>query len=390
MIKTVAVAGAGLGGLAVAIALRRHGINAQIFEKARELRPVGAGLSIAPNGLAALAAIRPGIITSLNALGSQAHRVNLTKSTGESIAQVRVAFFDKYRQPMLNIRWSCLQETLAACLPQDVIHLDHRLAGFTQDDGKVEIYFERRAPVTADLLIGADGINSAVRQNLIGDASPRYAGRMSWRAVLKYRHERLAPNEVTFIAGPDGKNFALFDVGGGYVFWSAGALSSDGSVSDGALAASRRVAETFAGWVPPVQAIIAATPVEDIVERPIEDRLPLTRWSSGRVTLLGDAAHAMVPALGQGANTAFEDAWELSQFLVHQPGIESALACYESSRIYRTQIIHARSALQGSRYYEADNEKFLRGVIEQANAPQNAFEDWLYGYSPSACAPDPA
>ncbi len=110
--------------------------------------------------------------------------------------------------------------------------------------------------------------------------------------------------------------------------------------------------------------------------------MPLTRWSRGRVTLLGDAAHAMVPALGQGANTAFEDAGELAQLLARQPGVEEALARYDTSRIYRTQIIHARSALQGSRYYEPDVEKFVRGVLEQANADQTAFEDWLYSYTP--------
>jgi len=92
----------------------------------------------------------------------------------------------------------------------------------------------------------------------------------------------------------------------------------------------------------------------------------------------------MVPSLGQGANTAFEDAWELSRSLAVQPSIEAALSHYENSRVYRSQIIHARSALQGNRYYEADNEIFSRGVLEQANAAQREFEDWLYGYMPPA------
>jgi salicylate hydroxylase len=132
--------------------------------------------------------------------------------------------------------------------------------------------------------------------------------------------------------------------------------------------------------------MMEATPAEDIVERPICDRLPSTRWSHGRVTLLGDAAHAMVPALGQGANTAFEDAWELSECLAGTLDVEAALTRYDKSRTYRTQIIQARSALQGSRSYEADGETFLRGVIEQASATQSEFEDWLYKYDPSAFA----
>jgi salicylate hydroxylase len=118
------------------------------------------------------------------------------------------------------------------------------------------------------------------------------------------------------------------------------------------------------------------------VERPISDRLPLARWSFGRVTLLGDAAHAMVPALGQGANTAFEDAWELARFLGEQPDIEAALTSYDNSRIHRTQIIQARSAFQGSRSYEPDGETFLRGVVDRATASRREFDDWLYNYPP--------
>ncbi len=382
MIKNVVIAGAGLGGLATAIALRRHGIDARIYEKARELRPVGAGLSLAPNGLTALEAIVPGIVGSLKVLGSEVSSARVRKSNGDLIAENSITFLAKYRQPMLNIRWSFLQETLAAFLEPGVVHLNRRLTGFEQNKDKVEIVFDNGEKVTADLLIGADGINSAVRQSLAGDGPPRYAGRLSWRAVIRYEHALLRPNEVTFMAGPDGKNFAIFDVGGGYIFWSAGALSSDDSVSGNAAEAKRRVQQVFAGWASPADTILEATDAANIVERPIYDRMPLTGWSRGRVTLLGDAAHAMVPALGQGANTAFEDAGELAQLLARQPGVEEALARYDTSRIYRTQIIHARSALQGNRYYEPDVEKFVRGVLEQANADQTAFEDWLYSYIP--------
>lgn len=384
MTKKVVVIGAGLGGLAVAIALRKQGIDARIYEKARELRPIGAGLSLAPNGLKALAAIDPDIVTNLMETGCQAQSVNLRKSTGELITKIAITFVDKYEQPMLNIRWSYLQKTLADFLPPEIINLSHRLVGFEQQGDKIAVHFDNGATATADLLIGADGINSKVREVLIADGPPRYAGRLSWRGVIQFQHELLLPNEVTFIAGSDGKNFALFDVGGGYIFWSAGALSPDKSLPDDAAAVKNRVVEMFAGWAPPVGPVLAATPPEEIVERQIEDRIPLTRWSSGAVTLLGDAAHAMVPSLGQGANSAFEDAWELSRFLAVQPGIAEALAHYESSRIPRSQIIHARSALQGSRYYDTDNEIFSRGILEQANAGQIAFEDWLYGYKPSA------
>jgi salicylate hydroxylase len=377
----VAIIGAGLGGLATAIALRKHGISVQVYERARELRAIGAGLTVASNGLTALAAIDPGIVTRLLELGSQNRHFQLRKAGGELIAALPTTYMARYGQPALNVLWSNLQQTLAGFLPPDSIHLSHRLITIERAADRPVLQFDGREPVTADLVVGADGINSAVRQAIINDGPPRYAGRMSWRGVIRYEHPSLRPDEVTFFAG-DSKNFAVFDVGGGLTFWSATVLWPDPTVSGDAASVKARVAEAFAGWAAPIPEMLAAMPAEDIVERPIEDRTPVPRWSSGPVTLLGDAAHAMVPSLGQGANTAFEDARELSQSLAHQPNIAAALAHYEQIRVPRTQVIHARSADQGSRYYEADNEIFSRGILERATAGQQEFEDWLYGYAP--------
>jgi salicylate hydroxylase len=383
MSETVAIIGAGLGGLAAAIALRQQGIDAQVYEKARELKPVGAGLSLFPNGLRTLQAIAPGIVERLKELGSQVQRVNIKKSTGELVTQNSVSLLQKYQQPMLNIRWSCLQETLAAALSADVIHLNHRCVGFEQSDRQVEIYFDNTTTIQADVLIGADGVHSVVRQLLIGDGSPRYAGRLSWRAIVSRQPDILPENEVTIFTGADGKLFTLIDVGNDCLFWSAGALSPEAILLEQAEMVKSRVLATYVGWANSIQAIAASTPPTAIIERPIYDRPPLQRWSVGRVILLGDAAHPMVPSLGQGANTAFEDAWELAHYLRHQPTLEAAIAQYETSRIYRTQIIQARSAFQGSRSYDSDNEAFLQGVAEQAQTSQAEFEDWLYAYPPS-------
>jgi salicylate hydroxylase len=340
-------------------------------------------LSLVPNGLNSLEAIAPGITEALKSAGSQTQMLNLKKSTGEIIGQKSVTLMEKYGQPMLQIRWSLLQEILAAKLPPSTIHLDHRCIGFEQNDKTVEICFEGGKTVQADLLIGADGLNSAVRQTLIGHGEPNYAGRMSWRAVLRYSHDLLFPNEVMSMIAPDGKIFGFFDLGSGYVFWSAASLWPDEYVTQSAADIKYRVQEKFSDWAEPVQAIIQATNAEDIVERPICDRPPLQSWSQGRVTLLGDAAHPMVPLLGQGANTAFEDAWELCQYLCHTPNIEAALASYENSRKLRTQIIQLRNAVGAKRAYKADSETYLRGMMEQAQVSDIEFEEWLYNYEPS-------
>lgn len=148
--------------------------------------------------------------------------------------------------------------------------------------------------------------------------------------------------------------------------------------------AKSRALKEFSGWAEPIQDIISATDAEQVVERPICDRPPLASWSQGRVTLLGDAAHAMVPASGQGANTAFEDAYRLAQCLAQSSSLEAAFECYERDRIERTQVIQARSALQGMRSVAADSETYLRGVVDLSKVSEDEFERWLYGYHPMA------
>lgn len=390
VVKKVAIAGGGIGGLATAIALRKQGIDAQIYERARELRPVGAGLSLLPNGLKALEAIEPGIVARLKQAGSEGEIVNLQNKTGETILQNKSILMEKYGMPMLNIRWSRLQEILASALPPDIIHLNHRCIGFEQDRDKVTVNFENGKTAEADFLVGADGIHSTVRQILIGDGLPRYGGRMSWRAVIKYSHELLGANQVILMTAVEGKNMVIIDVGGGYIFWSGGALSADDSSSGNAAAVKSRVSEEFAGWASPVPEMIEATDAETIVERPIWDRPPLSSWSQGRVTLLGDAAHAMVPALGQGANTAFEDASILALCIGCASSLESAIASYETARIERTKIIQARSTFVGLRSYYSDSEKYFeedfRGVAERAKVGNEEFEEWLYSYEQDAIA----
>ena len=379
----IAIIGGGIGGLATAIALLKKGFKVQVYERAQALRSIGAGLSLTPNGLNSLNAIQPGIVESLIKAGSPIYTLTLKRSTGEMIASKPMTLQQQYGQPMLDIQWSKLQAILAAALPPEIIHLRHRCIGFEQQNTSVTARFEGGKTVQADLLIGADGINSIVRQGFVGDGVPTYAGRMSWRSVVQYDHEQLSPNAATLLTAFHDKNILLIDVSEGYTFWSAGALSADGSVCQRATDVKARVLELFAGWAEPVEAIIAATPEEDIVERPICDRPPLEHWSKGRVALLGDAAHPVVPSLGQGANTAFEDAYELAECLSTAPNIEMALNAYENSRIPRTTVIYDRSATEGRDSYQPDSETTFAKMMRPSQMSQDDFEAWLYSYNPA-------
>ncbi len=379
---SISIVGGGIGGLAAAIALLKRGFDVRVYERAQELRAVGAGLTLSPNGLNSLDAIEPGIVQALKDAGSEVASLTMKRSSGETIISRPVALAPQFGQPMLNITWSRLQSILAAALPPGAIRLNHRFVRLDRRHSSVTAYFDNGEAAESDVLIGADGINSAVRQALIGDGPPAYAGRMSWRALIRFAHKDLTPNSSTGYTAPDGKNLMLFDMGEGVTCWSAGAITPDASVSERAEDMKDRVRQTYAGWADLVAGIIEATPAEDIVERTICDRPPLRQWTKGRVALMGDAAHPVVPALGQGANMAFEDAYELAEFLSSTPDTEAALQAYEASRIPRTEAISIRSAKQGFSSYKPDSDETLAKTV--AGISEDEFQLWLYGYRPGA------
>ena len=217
VVKNVAIVGAGLGGLATAIALRNQGIEVQVYEKAKEFKEVGGGLGLFPNGLNFLEAIQPGIVEIIKNSGCP-----ISKTIGKNIAGETIRssstdkIVEKYGQTIVTVWWYRLQQILASFLPDKNIHLDSRCISFEQNDREVEIYFENGKTAKADLLIGADGLNSAVRNNLIADGKPRYLNSISWRAVIQDEHELLNPNEIVRIVS-DKQFLFLINVGNGYL-----------------------------------------------------------------------------------------------------------------------------------------------------------------------------
>ncbi|MEH2401044.1 FAD-dependent oxidoreductase [Nostoc sp.] len=388
IVEKVAIVGAGPGGLAAAIALRSQGIDVQVYEKAQEFRPAGTGLGLAPNGLNFLDAIAPGIVETLKSSGCEVYHTVLKNIQGETIRTNATKFLEQYGQPLLTVWWYRLQQVLASRLPSDIIHLNHRCISFDQDENGVEIHFDGEKPVYADLLIGADGVNSVIRETLFGEGKPNYIGSMCWRAVIKYHHELFNDYELVFVKG--NKQFMyILNVGGGYTSWINRKLSPEYSLSHSADEVKSRILHELADWDESFRAVVEATPAEQIWEGPIcvgvarrRHRSPLTRWSQGRVTLLGDAAHPMAPAIAQGANTTFEDAYELGECFSHSANLQEALTNYEQHRIERTKIIQTRSALGEMRYY--DDTSTSPGQTEQRQMPLNEdFSKWLYNYKPS-------
>ncbi|NEQ36849.1 MAG: NAD(P)-binding protein [Okeania sp. SIO3I5] len=380
VVEKVAIIGAGPGGLATAIALRKQGIDAHVYEKAREFRPVGTGLGLMPNGLRCLDAIQPGILNTLKISGCQLQRTTLKTTSGEIIRSTEHSIVaQKYGQQLLTIWWWRLQQILASFLPPDVIHLNYRCINFEQNENTVITHFENGKTVVADLLIGADGGNSVVRQKLIGDGQPQYLDTMSWRAVLDYNEELVPPDEAIMIKGEQSL-FFIFNLGEGNMNWIAQKALSEASFSSTPAETKSHVVKEYANGNKLVEKVIEATNAERILETPICHILPLNQWSYGRVTLLGDAAHLMPPSSGQGANTTFEDAYELAECLGNFPDLETALSTYDQRRIQRTAIIQTRSTkghkLQFSPPTQQTNQKSPQDFQE--------FQNWLYEYDPKS------
>ena len=288
---------------------------------------------------------------------------------------------EKYGQTIVTIWWWHLQQVLASKLPANSIHLDCKCINFEQSDREIIIYFKGGKTARADLLIGADGIHSAVRKTSLGEEQPRYLGSMSWRATIKCEQELLNPAEIVRIVS-DKQFLFLINVGDGYINWTTRKFASEYELSTNNEAMKNRIQLDLTNWAEPIRNIIEITPAEAIFESLICDRLPIDNWSQSRVTLLGDAAHPMSPSMGQGANSSFEDAWVLAQCLERFSTVEEAFSEYERERVERTRIMQIKSA-EGEKNQWKTNDKIQAQPQRRRNV-DNGFSDWLYKYKPLA------
>ncbi|MBA3470521.1 MAG: FAD-dependent monooxygenase [Herpetosiphonaceae bacterium] len=330
------IIGGGIGGLAAAIGLRRRGFAVEVFERAAELREVGAGISIWRNGISALKQL--GLETlvqrlSMPALDGGLRSWNGTAWTGRSTEALPTSV--SYLMVLMH-RAELHAALLAAC-GADHVHLGAVCTGFRQDPSGVTALFADGAEARGDLLIGADGLHSAIRRQLHGEQPPTYAGYTAWRSVVGFDHQRLALGE----SWGSGARFGQIPLSEGRVYWFATANAPAGQRSPGA--EREALLRIFGSWHRPIRELIEASAEAGILRNDIYDRPPLRSWGEGRVTLLGDAAHPMTPNLGQGACQALEDAVVLQKSLSADRAIPAALQAYERQRIPRTTAIARQS-----------------------------------------------
>jgi salicylate hydroxylase len=296
------VVGGGIGGLAAALSLHRAGIDVHVFEQSRVLREVGAGIQVSPNASRVLSKL--GLADELEAMGVRSvawHQRRWDDGTTLLRTALGDAVVEAFGYPHYQMHRADLLEALIRALPAERVHLGHRLAALEDDGDRVEAQFENAPPVDVDVLVGADGIHSTVRSILFGPQEARFTGCVAYRGLVPAERLRSLDLEATSEVwmGP-GRHFVRYFVQnkkllnfvavGDQDTWTGESWNDHGEVAD-ALA-------EYEGWHPQVREIIAA--VDETFVWALFDREPLERWSAGRVTLLGDACHPMLPFMAPG------------------------------------------------------------------------------------------
>jgi salicylate hydroxylase len=373
----VVIVGGGIGGLFAAIALIAHGLRVSVYEQARALGEIGAGVFLTPNSVRQLQ--RVGLGPSVEKWGARVGSDSrYFRHDGAPIAPVQVtdssgwnATFGMHRADLVDI--------LASALPADVVHTGHRCTGFEQDGDVARVSFANGVVAEADLVIAADGIHSELRQNVVPPSRPIFSGSVSYRGVLAHELIPHWPTGSWQMWLGKGKHFLTFPVRAGRLINYVGFVPADEESKESWSAPGDPdvLRQEFAGWDPRIGSLLQR--VQATFRWALYDREPLPIWTRGRLTLLGDAAHPMLPHLGQGANQAIEDGMALATILAcaDRKTAPAALLAYERLRRERVALVQRGARENGLRY---DSSYADLGVRDAEITAHAAFRKRLYDH----------
>jgi salicylate hydroxylase len=354
---SVGVVGGGIGGLAAALSLLHAGFDVHVYEQTAALGEVGAGIQISPNASRLLH--RLGLAAELARTGVKPLAWHQRRwDDGRTLLRSPLAepLEATFGFPHYQLHRADLLVALATALPSERVHLGHRLTELTDRGDQVEVRFANGAHVTVDVLVGADGIHSVVRRLLFGEEEPRFTGCVAYRGLVPAERLRDLQLEVTAQVwmGP-GRHFVHYFVSGRRLVNFVAIVEQDGWTRE-SWTARGDLAEAlaaFEGWHPQVRTMLGS--VDETFIWGLFDRRPLERWSAGRVTLLGDACHAMLPFMAQGAAQAIEDGATLTACLARaETDIPAALRRYEQLRLPRASRLQAMSTANKTRFHLPD------------------------------------
>ena len=374
----VLIAGAGIGGLSAALALQRCGHSVRVFEQALALGEIGAGIMLTPNAVKVLNFL--GLEERLSRLAVEPEQsVYRRFDTAEEMmrAPLKDRMLATYGARYFHIHRADLHELLMeAVLAQEsaAVSVGCALTGYDQDENSVTAVFENGETASGDVLIGCDGIRSVLRQTLWGDEQPRFTGQAAFRGMVPREGlpaTVVEPVSVSWLG--EQKHIIQYGVRGRTVINYVAIVATDEWTEEGwnRSADVSEVVETFDGWHEDVLALLKATPPDNCYKWGLYDREPIEQWTQGRVTLLGDAAHPMLPFMAQGSAMALEDAAVLARALAGCDSAEQGLNIYERARRDRTAWIVQQSRKATDLYQRLTGDKSLQRASNL---------DAVYGY----------
>jgi salicylate hydroxylase len=384
----ITIIGAGLGGLVAAVAARRANLEVGVFEQAKAFGEVGAGIQIGPNAVKVLRSL--GLDEGLRTFGAMPeNHVGRNWRSGRVLFQsaTRTACMERFGAPFFQVQRSDLHAYIRAALPEGSIELGKRFESLRETSSGVVARFSDGSEVESDALVGADGIHSVVRTALHGKDAPRFTGVICWRGQVHADRlpQGLIPADSLNWMGPGGCVVHYYVRPGQLINWIAHRTTDIWAEEAWSVPGDKQeLMGAFQGWHPSLLQLFEAT--DQCYKWAIFDRDPLPRWSAGRTTLLGDAAHPMLPFLAQGGAMAMEDGLVLAQTLQGGGEVGEALRTYEELRKGRTTRVQlgsrARADVCQVSSPLAQLQRDLRYKLDQWLRPGAAIQraDWIYGY----------
>lgn len=383
----ISIIGAGIGGLTAAVSLLRQGHKVQVYEQSAELKEVGAAIQMSANATKVL--FHLGLKPILEAVGVKPNSFDFRRfDDGELLHQIELGdkHEAKFGVPYYQIHRGDLHAALfeqVQLLDPTAVQLGYRAESVVETDQAIEVRFSNGKIVASDLLIGADGIKSVIRQHVIDTEPPVFTGQVAWRLAIpteRIPKELRPPLASTIWCGPQ-NHAVMYYMRRGELINFVGCVERPWEEESWILNRPwSELDQDYAGWHPMVRAVIEHAEKDECYRWSLNNRKPITTWSTPRVTLLGDAVHPTLPYMAQGAAMAIEDAAVLARALELAMPLNEQLCVYQQHRAPRTERVVLESTQMGDLYHIADADA-MREAFKERNIAASR-NNWLYPYDP--------